>query len=431
MVNNIKIRAALVLGCALIAQFAFPQFRLDGQLRPRTEYRHGYGTLLADSLDAGFASSTRIRLNSGYTSESYQIYLSLQDVMVWGENRQLLPADQNNSLSIFEAWAKVNLAPGLYGKIGRQVISYDDERILGGVDWTQQARNHDAVLLQYVADSLMVDFGLAFNQDFDSPSGFQSAGTTYATTGFFSYKTMQYLYARRQWTHFTASFLLLNNGFQNFDALGNGDGISNLQTFGGHIEFISGKLKGSGNAYIQTGERQGNINVDGAYLLGLELSYGLTPGLRLGLGSELISGNKTNSPDKLEAFFPLYGTNHKFNGLMDYFYVGNHASSVGLFDLHANALWAVGKQTNLLMKLSHFRGEQQLPGGEHALGTELDFVLSRQFNGFGLQAGYSHMFAADGMYDLKGISEDNTAGSQYWAWVMLTIKPEFLDTLKK
>lgn len=413
---------------SLCIQSAWAQFTLDGQLRPRTEYRNGFGSIIPDSADAGFATSTRARLNAGYKTEAYQLYLSLQDVMVWGENRQLLPADQNNSFSIFEAWAKLKLADGLAAKVGRQVISYDDERLMGEVDWTQQARNHDAALLQYADDSFMIDLGLAFNQDFSDPSGFQSVGTAYATSGFFSYKTMQYLYARKKWSNLTGSILLLNNGFQNFDATGNGDGTSNLQTLGTHLNYKKGSFGAAANAFIQTGEQQGELNVDGAYLLGLDLTYKVTAKIGLGLGTELISGNKSDTSDKTEAFFPLYGTNHKFNGFMDYFYVGNHANSIGLFDLHASANFDLGKESDLLLKVLNFNGQQELPGGEKSLGTEIDVVFSKSFKGYGLKIGYSHLFPADGMYALKGVTEDDAAGSQNWAWAMLIIKPKFLDT---
>lgn len=45
--------------------------------------------------------------------------------------------------------------------------------------------------------------------------------------------------------------------------------------------------------------------------------------------------NKTwEKTDKNYAFNPLYGTNHAFNGHMDYFYVGNHINSVGLNDVY-------------------------------------------------------------------------------------------------
>ncbi len=55
------------------------------------------------------------------------------------------------------------------------------------------------------ADSFIADLGLAFNQDFDNPAGFLSEGTTYSTTGFFSYKAMQFLYLKKQWEKFAAS----------------------------------------------------------------------------------------------------------------------------------------------------------------------------------------------------------------------------------
>ena len=133
----------------VMVQFAQAQFTLDGEFRPRTEYRHGYGSIIPDAADAGFATSTRARLNVGFTTQSYKFYLSIQDVMVWGENRQILPYDQNNSLAVFQAWADVNLGNGFSTKLGRQVISYDDQRIFGGLDWAQQGRNHDAGLLKY------------------------------------------------------------------------------------------------------------------------------------------------------------------------------------------------------------------------------------------------------------------------------------------
>tara|TARA_R110002051_G_scaffold115026_1_gene188033 strand:+ start:29336 stop:30619 length:1284 start_codon:yes stop_codon:yes gene_type:complete len=409
----------------------YSQFTLDGQFRPRTEYRHGYGTVLADDSDAGFAISTRIRLNASYAVDSYQFYMSLQDVMVWGENRQILPDDQNDSFAVFEAWANINLGKGWSTKLGRQVISYDDQRIFGGLDWAQQGRNHDAGLIKYKEEKFMLDVGLAFSQDFDNPAGFQSAGTAYNTTGFFTYKTMQYLYAKQDWTNFSGSFLALNNGFQNFNTLNEADGVSNLQTIGTHLAYKKGKFSAEANVFLQTGERQNSVKVGGAYLLGAELGYKATEKMVLGIGTEIISGNKADTTDKTEAFFPLYGTNHKFNGFMDYFYVGNHANSIGLTDIHASAKFDLGKKSSLLVKALNFSGQQELLSGEKSLGTEVDLVFSKAFNGYGLAIGYSQMFASEGMYELKGTTKELASSSQNWAWVQLTIKPQFLNTKKE
>lgn len=410
------------------------QFILDGEFRPRTEYRNGFGSIIPDAADPGYAISTRTRLNAGYKFSSYEFYISLQDVMVWGENRQILPYDQNNSFAVFQAWAKLNLGKGFSTKLGRQVISYDDQRIFGGLDWAQQGRNHDAALISYKKDKFMLDLGLAFNQDFSNPTGFQSVGTAYNTTGFFSYKTMQYLYLKQKWDSFSGSLLLLNNGFQNFTAEGDAqvaDGVSNLQTLGTHLNYSSGKFGAALNAFLQTGERQNEVKVSGAYLLGLDLTYKASNKIGLGIGTEIISGNKADTTGETEAFFPLYGTNHKFNGFMDYFYVGNHANSVGLFDLHASANFKLGEKSSLLFKILKFNGEQDLSSGESNLGTEIDLVYSQAFNGYALKIGYSQMFAASGMYELKGVTEDVAASNQNWIWAMLVIKPKFINTAKE
>ncbi|WBU90118.1 alginate export family protein [Cellulophaga omnivescoria] len=413
-----------------IANYTFAQFTLDGEFRPRTEYRHGFGSPIAEDTDAGFGIATRARLNFGYNTENYKFYISLQDVLTWGENRQLLPADANNSFAVFEAWGELNLGKGFTTKIGRQTIDYDDQRILGSVGWAQQARNHDAALLKYKKDNFLLDVGLTFNQDKANLSGFSSVGTEYSTTGFFSYKTMQYLYAKQSWDTFSGSLLVLNNGFQEYeDDATTPDGTSSLVTIGTHLAYKKGKLGVSSNLFLQTGKRQGEIDVKGAYLASLDLNYKTSNKVTLGAGFELISGNDADAGET-GAFFPLYGTNHKFNGFMDYFYVGNHANSVGLLDVHISANFKLNDTSSLMIKALNFSGEQELASGDKSLGTELDLVFSKKFKGYGLAVGYSQMFANDGMYELKGTTKDASAGSQNWAWAMLTIKPKFLNTTK-
>ena len=418
----------VILGLMLLCfQLTKAQFTLDGEFRPRTEYRHGFGSLIPDAAEAGFGISTRVRLNTSYMTDNYRVYVSLQDIMVWGENRQILPYDQNNSFAVFQAWAEIKLGENTSTKIGRQVLSYDDQRILGGLDWAQQGRNHDAALIKYKKDNFILDVALAFNQDYSHPTGFVSAGTAYNTTGFFSYKTMQMLYMKQKWEKMTGSLLLMNNGFQEFDAANNADGVSNLQTLGTHLNYKNGSFGVAANAYLQSGQRQGAVDVKGAYLLGLDFSYKVSPKVGLGAGLESISGNDGGAGET-GAFFPLYGTNHKFNGFMDYFYVGNHANSIGLVDLHVSANFKLNKSSSLMVKALNFRGEQALASGEKSLGTEIDLVYKKKFKGYALVLGYSQMFANDGMYELKGITESASAGLQNWAWAMLVIKPKFLGS---
>lgn len=423
-----KIKTLTILGLLMFTTInAWSQFTIDGEFRPRTEYRHGFGTLIAKDAEPGYGISTRARLNFGYKKDNYSFYMSLQDVLVWGENRQILPKDLNNSFAVFQVWAQIDFNENWNTKIGRQVLSYDDQRIMGGLDWAQQGRNHDAILIKHKKDGFLFDLGFAYNQDYDNISGFQSVGNTYNTKGFFSYKTMLYGYFKKTWNNFSGSLLLLNNGFQNFEEDGETqDGISNLQTFGTHLKYGKGKFGASSNLFLQTGERQGAIEVSNAYLASLDLSYKISEKTGLGIGAEMISGNDKES-GKTSAFFPLYGTNHKFNGFMDYFYVGNHANSIGLIDLHASAKFKFSKKSELFAKLLYFSGEKALPSGDKSLGTELDLVYTHKFKGFLIKGGYSHMFPLDGMYELKGLEKDLAASTQNWAWVMLVIKPKILN----
>ena len=142
---------------------------------------------------------------------------------------------------------------------------------------------------------------------------------------------------------------------------------------------------------FQTGKRQGEVDIKGAYLLGLDLTYKASNKVGLGAGIEIISGNDA-SAGETGAFFPIYGTNHKFNGFMDYFYVGNHANSIGLFDVHISANFKLNDTSSLLVKALNFSGEQDLPSGEKSLGTEIDLVYSKAFKGYALKLGYSQMF---------------------------------------
>jgi hypothetical protein len=419
----------LILGLLLVCmKFAHAQFTLDGEFKPRTEYRNGFGSLIPENVEPGFGISTRARLNAGYATEAYKVYISFQDVMVWGENRQILPYDQNNSFAVFQAWAELQLGSGWSTKLGRQVLSYDDQRILGGLDWAQQARNHDAGLIKYKKDKFALDLAIAFNQDYSHPTGFISQGNTYNTTGFFSYKTMQMAHLSQKWDNFSGSLLLMNNGFQN-DAAGLND-VANLQTIGAHLKYGKGAISLAGNIYLQTGEAiygTSYKNVKGAYLAGLDLGFKASSKVGLGAGIEIISGNDADSAADTGAFFPLYGTNHKFNGFMDYFYVGNHANSIGLVDIHVSANFKLNETSSLMAKVLNFSGEQELASGEKSLGTELDLVYSKKFKGYGLKIGYSQMFANDGMYELKGVTKDAAADIQNWAWVQLLIKPKFIN----
>jgi hypothetical protein len=183
----IKFASVLLLG--MCTQFiAKAQFTLQGQLRTRTEIRDGLGNLALNGAKSAAFTSQRTRLNFGYKWDRVVFGAAIQDVRVWGQDASSISNADGAKLMLHEGWAEVTLANKadttikfklvdlLSIKIGRQELIYDDVRLIGNLDWLQQARRHDMVLLKGVHHGWQFDVGLAFNQNSDA---FGVAGTGY------------------------------------------------------------------------------------------------------------------------------------------------------------------------------------------------------------------------------------------------------------
>lgn len=391
----------------------FAQLKIDAELRPRTEYRHGFKTLFPDNTNPALFVSQRTRLNTTYKTERLNFYVSFQDVRVWGDVPQLNNAD-NSGLSVHQAWGEIFLDSNFSVKLGRQEVIYDDSRIFGNVDWAQQARSHDMAMLKYQKDDFKFDIGLAFNQSKENLTG-----TNLTTPN--TYKAMQYAWLHKDWNDFSGSFLFLNNGIQS------PNGLTYSQTVGTHLTAKKDKFNITANLYYQFGNDALDRELS-AYLLGLEAMFKVSEKTKVGLGVELQSGNDYNTPaDENNAFTPFYGTNHKFNGFMDYFYVGNHINSVGLLDLYAKANFKLNSKSGLTAFVHNFSAAADINDTvSNQLGTEVDLVYGYKFTkDIGFKAGYSHLFPSEGMEVLKGNSDGNTNN---WAWVMVTIKPTLFSS---
>lgn len=410
-----------VVFCFFIFSFGHAQFTLDTELRPRAEYRHGFKTLFPDNADAALFVSQRTRLNADYKLDGLSFYLSVQDVRVWGDVAQLNMADKNG-LGIHQAWGEVQLFQDLSLKVGRQEISYDDHRIFGNVGWAQQARSHDALLLKYQNSGTNLHLGLAYNQDSE-----KLTGTTLTTPG--TYKSLQYIWGNKTWENFSASILLLNNGEQFIEEINSSNNKTRYsQTLGTHLKYKEQQWSLTSNLYYQLGKDVANNDLN-AFLLALEGNYNVTEKWQVGLGAEMLSGNANGLPDngKNKAFNPFYGTNHKFNGHMDYFYVGNHLNNVGLLDVYLQTKLTTSEKSVLSLALHNFSAEAQISGTDKKqLGNELDITYSYKLQQFvALSAGYSHLFPSKGMEALKGNFDGNTNN---WGWVMITINPTLFTT---
>ncbi len=486
----------------ILGVYSYGQFTLDGEVRPRFEYRHGYKSVADSAQDHAAFVEQRTRLNFGYKTEGYIFKITLQDVRVWGSQPQLIntAAKQNNDgayLSVHEAWGQALMTENLSLKFGRQEIILDDHRIFGSVAWTQQARSHDAAILKFKKNKFKADFAVAYNQDK------AALAKTEASKG--SYKAFQYLWLHNDFgENFGASVLFLNNGKEQLDYDSSGtapvayytDNYS--QTIGTRLTYKKKKLSVAGAFYTQMGVHgdRGTYfsDIDGefekeisAMNYGVDVSYKITDKITAGAGYEYLSGNSQTDTSASyartnHAFTPFYGTNHKFNGLMDYFYVGNHVGSVGLQDINlklkykGKKFWVAGAvhmfsaaedvwdgykygkdladaNTTLTADLTAATNQAEIDAANAkfnaftdtkytdytmsaGFGTEIDITLG--FNlakGVAFKAGYSVMMATETLAYLKGTVDYDGQGytdeMSSWGWAMIIIKPNFTEKIAK
>lgn len=397
---------------------AVGQVVVSAEVRPRTEFRNGFKTLTDSNKDAALFTEQRSRLYLDYADSAFKLRVAFQDIRVWGETTQIFKEEMGKTF-ISEAWGQYYFTKSLSVKVGRQIISYDNERFLGGLEWAQQGRRHDALLLMHEQNGAKFHFGLAYNQDDDVPEqGFlQAPGAGYYSVAG-SYKTFQYGYFTKAFTDASLSLLAFNAGYQNADTT-----VSYRQTFGAIGSKKVGGIKLGGDVYYQTGKQgtaQVNALLAGAYA---SISTSVTP---VTLGVEYVSGkDDDDTSTDVRAFSPDFGTNHAHNGYMDYFYVGPSNGTVGVTDLYLKTSYKLlGGALNA--NLHHFlTGSVQLAADNSELsksmGTELDLVFVKKMKGGVLwHLGYSQMLATDTMEALRG--GDKTA-VQCWAWTMITFKP--------
>lgn len=427
---------------------AMAQLSVNGQLRTRTELRSGQGSPINKDSTAAFFTSQRTRVSLGYSTYRLKVGVTLQDVRVWGQDVSSFnrtTTANNNGLMLHEAWAElgltdtINKKQNLALKIGRQELVYDDHRLLGNLDWTQQGRRHDAAVLKYTTGAWMLHLGLAFNQNNEKAQGTiyneTSPGNyTDNTNGGNMYKSFQYLYVGRKLKEGNVSFLAFADQFNQFhysttSVLTWDLGTWTRYTTGLYLNNNFGKLGVVATAYYQGGKTSTGLDVSAA-LLSLATQYNFSKKFGVGPGFDYTTGGSNTT--KSSTFDPLYGTPHKFWGLMDYFYVANGFGGKGLQDYYLKSKWKPTSTFQLAFDLHQFYSASNVYASGSKLtrdfGTELDMVGTYTMTKtIGFELGYSHFASTSTLISPTVKNIPNGQNNSNWAYLMITIKPDFLS----
>ena len=439
----------------MIFSVAFSQLNIDGQYRSRGEIRNGFKKPILNGQEPGAFIEHRARLITNYKKEKIGFRFSVQDVRIWGETGQINKSDQ--LLSVHEAYGDYYASEKSTFRIGRQEMIYDDHRVIGSLDWAMQARSFDAVRYMYKDESgnqfdLMASWNQAGYGD-GSPEPAKLVGNNYtimsgggANPRIFNLplpKNQLMAYYKKTFGSGDIGVMLLNDLYNSND--------STTETHSNFTLGISPNLKFDelkiGGQFYYTGGAAGkmyngseykNIDLSGIMFNIYVQHLGIT-GKPL-IGVDYLSGDDETTGDKVEGWAPKYGTNHKFYGFMDYFYVGNphggaDANSAGLMDIYLKTAFKLCEKTNLLGHLHYFSSTAERTNGtsgesyKGGLGTELDLVLVHKLAPeIVLKAGYSQMFGiTDTMKQLKfGNPDKEIQGMQSWGWVMIAFTPKLM-----
>lgn len=510
MCKNGAFAMAIVLSFLLGKPFnSHAQFTLQGQLRTRTEYRNGVGTLKPEVNKAAFFTSQRARLVFNYKwTNKVSFQFTAQDVRVWGQDAATISAADGAKLGVHEAWAEVALANKkdssfkksaveYFGfKIGRQELLYDDSRLLGNLDWLQQARRHDAIVFKLLQKGWQVDLGAAFNQNTDAfnyngtfytPANVQpyikdSKGNLVATPAGLvpltntsglsiksgvpslqnmpgtnglnqNYKALQFLYAAKTFKATKISALLVADQFGKyrpdsvrtiagsdtgyvFGRRYNEAGLNTRFTTGILVNSILDKKKKwgfSAGAYYQGGKDKEGLDLS-ALTTTAALTYSAKK-MAYTIGWDYVSGNDAFSASaENHRFDPLYGTPHKFWGLMDYFYAGTGSPAGGLSDVYFKVKYISTNKRFTLGADYHyfaFANDQKDVAGNKLdvyLGSEIDIIAGYNLNKItNLELGLAYLAATKSMEYAKGITPGTADRTASWAYLQINIRPDFLS----
>ena len=405
------------------------QLTVDVNLMSRGEARDGGFPVTTEEKveDHSAFISNRVRLLVGYESNNLAVKVTAQHSGVWG-------AEGGGKFNVYEAWAHLKANNGLFARIGRQELVYDDERILGNNDWAMAALYHDALKVGYENHGHKLHAVVAYNQNSKNVNG----GTFYQN-GSQIYKTMQTV-----WYHYdvpklplSASLLFMNIGMQ---CGTEGEYATNFQQLiGGYVNYKPGNLTLEAAYYHQMGKASLDYTTTGtlpinAWMAAGKASYQFNKQLTAYAGYDYLSGDKEfvvpkqgtiglTKHSKMSAFTTTFGSTHKFYGAMDFFYVSAYFGtfSPGLQNIFGGATYKPVKGLSLDASYHYLATSTNLNELSKTLGHEIELRASYQLlKDARISLGFSYMKGTDTMEELKRSSENKKL---QWGWLMLNVSP--------
>lgn len=383
--------ALLTAATPLFAQQARVTF--GGQVRPRMESRSEGG----DTRETFTSMRVRAQIQA-LLAEGASVFIQVQDVRLFGEETSTLGDFKADAFDLHQGYLELGVLSGIEGslRVGRQVMAFGEQRLVGSVEWTQQGRSFDG--LRYTASP----FG-ALELDLFAMKLQERSSARYDFDGEFlgAYGTVD----------LKAVGSLDLYGLLTTDSRESG---TDEHTLGALWKGTAGPLTFRFEGSVQGGEREG-VAVS-AYMVGARTGLEVRDRASVTFWYDHLSGDPDPDDDEVEVFNTLFATNHAFYGAADYFLnIPVHTGGLGLRDAALKLAVNPSERTGLGVDLHAFSTTEPGDLSTRNLAREIDVTLTHRLDpGLTAVAGFSYVQVQDGMIELGRLEDDAT-----WAFVML------------
>ncbi len=396
---------------------------IGAELRPRSLVDNGYSIPKSTKTGTPVYTTQRTRLNAGFTNDKLETFISFQDVRLWGGDDNYKSSGSygnTESLCLHQGWVKLWIGNRFSLKIGRQLFSYDDQRILSARNWNDYQVTYDALLLEYKTDKHIINLGLTYNAESKNNNLLSED----------KYKTYDFIHYQFHSQNFRASSIAVITGKTISDTT---ETVALKGTYGSNLNYKSGKFNAHIAAYYQH-----NLNdlagKNSAYCFSVYAEQKLIDKLSAGLGLDYLSGNDaTTTSDTDHQFDILYGRRHSYYGYMDYF---STIPDQGLADYMTKLTYKPAKAINVQLHYHYFRlaadrysSESPSETTNRNLGQELDLKIKSKIHQLAtLELGYSIYGMTNTLKQVKGVDAETLKPPQF-CYIMLSVTPSVLINL--
>lgn len=358
--------------------------KVSGELRVRSE---ADGRDLSITSPMNFYTLSRVRLGfEANPADALTVFVCLQDSRTFGEETasgSFNTVANFKNIDLYEGYVVVKnfFAPSLSIKLGRQMMQFGNERIIGALNWNNIGRAFDGVRLTIIpsSTSALDLFVMNAGETNIPPSGLTPAAVAYKRDdgqwiagAFFSEKH---------------SPSLLYEGYALYQNITKrplpGKDSLIRATFGARVKGMFNAITVDAEAAGQAGTMNGTDIV--AYMAALSVGYSLNSPLisSASVNLDVLSGTAPTTVTENNTFEPPFSTGHKFFGFMDYFTnVYTHMFGRGMNDLYLRTNHSITSDVSVSPTLHYFTlaEKRTTATADKFLGTELDIITQYRYN---------------------------------------------------